>query len=164
MPPDVRTHLLNLDINNTGALAKKADSLFQSHQSLAVKILSADLPSTPSSHPSRELAVTVHPPLFPPTLQAIPALLKLPTATEDPPLLSLSPAGTTRHMKIMPINARNPAPVRKTQQLAGRNVFSPRQILILTPLPFPSGLQSLFFVVPSPGFIFQLRYLPTDPP
>ena len=33
MPLDVWAHLLDLNINDTDALAKKADSLFQSHNS-----------------------------------------------------------------------------------------------------------------------------------
>ena len=33
MPPNVQAHLLDLNINDTDALAKKADSLFQSHNS-----------------------------------------------------------------------------------------------------------------------------------
>ena len=87
MPPDVREHLLDLDISDPIALARKADALFQIHQSSAVNNLSDDLhipPSMPFDCPSRELAEKVTPPRCTPPLQAVPALPQPPTATEDP--------------------------------------------------------------------------------
>ena len=46
MPLNIQAHLLDLVISNTDALARKADALFQSHQSFAVISLSVDLYTT----------------------------------------------------------------------------------------------------------------------
>ena len=171
MPLDVRVHLLDLNINDNNALAKKAGSLFQSHQFSTENSLSDNLhtPIHPIWPPQQRTRHNSTSSTIYSASSGHSALCQPPTPTEDLRLLSPSPTGFTRLRAIRLRNARNSALGPKTKQPVGRHFF-PHRIFTLTVQPpghtliqtFPSGLQSFHFSISSPSFIFQL--LPTNPP
>ena len=127
MPWTVRDPLLALDIQDPDDLAKKADALFQSHQSSSVHFLSDDPIALVYAirPPKPRPAVTVTHLHLSPTPPDVPALQLPLTATRGLCLPSPTHAGSTVITETKPRSASNPAPGRETNWMAGRTFFLP---------------------------------------